>query len=177
MNEITLNSKNIILVPYDEKYFEQIFEWFAENQIKDLYFEAPINYNKMKFYEGFDKRIEEIYHTFLLVIDVNSSRPIGLIYSYNYEQESGIIYMNVFLQEKDYNENFEYSSIKLFCNYLFTYYSIRKIYFSTNDNEKVRTLSKIGFIMVGKLKEHTFNKGKYVDVFFLELNREGLYKE
>lgn len=178
MKEITLNNNNATLIPYDDRYFEQIFEWFSENQIRDLYFDAPINLNKMNFYEAFNKRIDDIYHTFLLIIDVNSNRLVGLIYSYNYEQESEIIYFNIFLQEKDYNKNLEENSIRLFCNYLFTYYPIRKIYFNLFDyeKEKIKSIKKTGFTMVGKLNEHTFNNGKYRDVFFFELNREGFYK-
>lgn len=171
MKEITMNARKINLVSYDEKYYENIFEWFSENQIKDLYYTETSNFNKAQLYEKLEKEISNMYHSFFVVLEMTTNIPVGIIYSYNYEPDSGIIYVNMFL-EKEKND-LEEECMLSFVKYLFTYYSLRKIYMHMYDYnyEKSKKFGEIGFKLIGKLQEYTYYKGKYRDVLLLELNR------
>lgn len=153
MNDLSLKGKIVYLVNNEEK-------------IKELKFETNDN-----------KRI----HIKLLIKLTDSENIIGEIYSYNYNSIDGYIYVNLSLQEEFMKEQFLHESIKMFFNYLFTCFPIRKIYYETYGNLLnkgiINNLKKIKFNLEANLKKDNFFDGEYHNRYILALYREDFFEE
>ena len=129
----------------------------------------------------YDRYIEKIkfksismsnIHVKLLIKSNNSDQILGYIFSYDYNKIDQHIKIDCDLDEKYMNMFFEEIVLK-FCNYLFTYFPIRKIYFEVcniYENSITELLERISFKKEACLKEDTFYNNRYYDkeIFTLE---------
>lgn len=128
---------------------------------------------KIKF-----KNIQNI-HIKLLVKLNNSDEIIGYILSYNYNRTDGHIRIDCQIEEK-YIEKYYKEIFKMFCNYLYTCFPIRKIYYEGCENiEKniLALLQNIKFRKEACLKKDTFYNNQYMDKYIFTLDIRDFYEE
>jgi RimJ/RimL family protein N-acetyltransferase len=71
------------------------------------------------------------YHIFMLIEHQRSSQIIGFIYSYDPQFVDGHCYLAVFIDRDWRKRGYGAEATCLFLNYLFTYFSFRKVYADT----------------------------------------------
>lgn len=130
-----------------------------------------------KYYNNITYKIgKEQLHIQMLIKLNNSEKIIGYICSYDYNKIDGYAYINIFLDE---NERCINGALKKFVNYLFTCFPIRKLYYKGNlyNMNDMKFLKMIGFELEANLKNYTFLRGNYCDLYILAIYREKFYKE
>lgn len=135
----------------------------------------------------YDRYIEKIkfksismnnIHVKLLIKSNISDLILGYIFSYDYNKIDQHIKIDCDLDEKYMDMFFEKVVLK-FCNYLFTYFPIRKIYFEVcniSEDNITELLEKIGFKKEACLKQDTFYNNRYLDkeIFTLDFENFGV---
>lgn len=168
---INLKGKYVKLIPYDEQYLEYMYvniindniEGFEECNIKqknDLY----------KFINTSNTSIK------VFIKDISINKVIGYIAGYKYNKVDGYIYITAILEkQKKLNEE----ALKLFIEYIFICFPIRKIYCEIygNHNNKLDVFQTIGFNEEAILDEDVFFDGKYYNRYILALYREDYHDE
>ena len=151
INTLSLKNVNISLINIDERNMR--------NQNCSLYI-SKIRYKNIKN-----------MHIKLLIQSNDSGQIIGYILSYNYNKIDGHIRIDIELDTM--YTNFLNDAISLFCNYLYTCFPIRKIYyeiFAEINNKTTLQLKKIGFQKEACLKEDTFFNNSYCDKYIFSLD-------
>ena len=133
----------------------------------------------------YDRYIEKIksismsnIHVKLLIKSNNSDQILGYIFSYDYNKIDQHIKIDCDLDEKYMNMFFEEIVLK-FCNYLFTYFPIRKIYFEVcniYENSITELLERISFKKEACLKEDTFYNNRYYDKEIFTLDDDEFFE-
>ena len=117
-------------------------------------------------------------HVKLLIKSNNSDQILGYIFSYDYNKIDQHIKIDCDLDEKYMNMFFEEIVLK-FCNYLFTYFPIRKIYFEVcniYENSITELLERISFKKEACLKEDTFYNNRYYDKEIFTLDDDEFFE-
>ena len=177
MNKIT--GKFCELLPFSSQYIRDIYNieidlnrltYFSEN-MKLISLEKYIDY--------FDKQLKNHYHIFFMVKKRSTGEVIGYLYTYNYNPSNGYIYMSI---SSDENINSLYAIAEagiLFINYLFSRYSLRKIYAEVYGfNLKSRHIvENTGFSLEGELKKHRYYNGQYHSLLTYALYKDFFLKQ
>lgn len=118
-------------------------------------------------------------HVKLHIKLLESEEIVGYILSYNYNKIDGYMYINILLNNKD--DDLFIESCKIFFEYLFLCFPVRKIYYeikeySLNKNY-IKNLRKLKFKLEAKLSNDSFFDGKYYNRYIFALYREDFYEE
>lgn len=132
--------------------------------------DAESNNNSKKF-------TNQSNHMELSVKLIDSDNNIGKICSYNYNQIDGYVYIFIDIS----NEKFFYEALELFINYLFSCFTIRKIYYQVYEHQlsknTIQGLKDLKFEIEANLKEDNYYDGKYLCKYIFALYRQNFYKE
>jgi len=121
---------------------------------------------------------KKIHIRLLIKLNLNG-QIIGYISSYNYNKIDGHICITCEIDEKYISDCLK-EALCLFCNYLFTCFPIRKIYFeacNTSENKFLDVLKSLNFKQEACLKGDTFYNNKYYDKYILTLDVSNLEVE
>ena len=174
MSNLSLKSKNIRLVPFDQIFFEEAYKWYINVTTIDLFLKKEHILSKEELYDYLmDKKLQIL----LFIVPIEKDTPVGCIYSYKYNQTDGYLYTKIFIKNEDdkiYTEAFD-----IFYNYLFTYFPIRKIYYEEYEYNKknIRHLKDFNFNLECCLKKYKFYSGEYYDKYIFTLFRKDFYEK
>lgn len=168
---LDLKGKYVKLIPYDEQYLDYLYVHLTTNNIEG--FEECELKQKNDLYKFMNNSNISIK---VFIKDISSNKTIGYIAGYNYNKVDGYIYITSILEEQ---KNLNKEALKLFIDYLFKCFPIRKIYCEVyeNDNNKLDILQTIGFSEEATLDEDVFFDGKYYNKHILALYREDYSNE
>ena len=177
METIKLSAKNIYLKPVSDEDLSYLYSKECDLSEKHLWSDnrtIPISF---EYKDEFWDRLKHFYHVFFMIYSKQNRCPIGFVYSYQLNQNDKVCYMTIYI-EKDYRKSFV-SAVAgtLFCDYLFSFYDLRKIYALVYDYNTASKdfLLHAGFVEEGRLKEHRYYSGKYYDMITLALYRTIFY--
>ena len=156
----------------------QIYKWETDIKIRPMWQDNNNLPSPFLYTNEFARKIENAYHTFFLSKSLTSQKNIGCVYSYNYNRIDGFIHITVFMDEQLRNGFLGAEAGVLFCEYLFKYFPLRKIYcvaFAYN-KESTSILEQAGFSREGVFKEHKYFNGKYHDMYTYAIYREEITK-
>ena len=174
MNDDYLKWKNVKLVKYEDKYFDYIYDLYQDYNSRYLFTNNLNIESKKKLWDEIKKKLNYIYHEFMIIINVKKQIPIGFIYSYDYNLQNNYFYIAICIEDKERNATFGAEAGIIFLNYLFNYYPIRKVYCTVYEYNKqsMKFLQNAGFKIEGILKEHRYFNGKYHNMNILAFYRE-----
>jgi len=166
---LELKGKYVKLIPYDEKYLEYLYAHLTSNNIEG--FEECELKQKNDLYKFMNNSNIKVF-----IKDISSDKTIGYIAGYNYNKVDGYIYITAILEKQ---KNLNKEALKLFIDYIFKCFPIRKIYCEVyeNDNDKLDILQTIGFSEEATLDKDVFFDGKYYNKHILALYREDYSNE
>ena len=169
--------KNIKLIPYEEKYFDYIYECYQEYNSRYLFTNELVIQSKREMWDYLKKKIASTYHEIMIAMDNTNSKPIGFVYSYNYNIYNEYLYITLYIRTKERNSILGAEVGAIFLDYLFKYYPIRKIYCSLFDynNSSKKVLKTAGFQLEGCLKQYRYFNREYHDMSIYALFRNEFY--
>lgn len=158
-----------------EKHFNEISSIFMEYKTRRLWSNIEkINcISELEYY--LERNFKNFYYDFFVIIA--NKRVIGFIYSHNVSLNAGHMMITSVINSNFKFRGYGYFSIIKFLNYLFSTYRIRKVFFSIYSHNKLSLnmayKSKLQF--EGTLKEYIYYDGKYYDLNYFSITREGFF--
>ena len=161
-----------------------------KDQIKFIYecyqdYQARIFFSNDMYVKSFNEFIKEIktkliykFNDLVIIKNLSNNNYIGFIYSYRYSANSGNIHTTVYIKPDSRNSIYFIQSCLGFYNYLFNSYSIRKVYCSVMEYNKIsiKLLNDLGFKLEGTLLKHKYLNGNYYNIEIYALYREQFLK-
>lgn len=179
METIKLSGKGIYLKPVSDEDLSYLYSKECDLEEKHLWSENRCIPVAFEYKNEFWDRLKHFYHTFFMIYSKKENMPIGFLFSYRYSTNDRIAYTTIYI-EKEYRQTYA-SAVAgtLFCDYLFTFYDLRKIYAMVYDynNASKGFLAHGGFVQEGRLKEYRYYNGKYYDMLTLALYRDVFYEK
>ncbi len=176
MNSVCLNWKNISLIPYENKYYNFIFDCYQDFSARNLFTSDISIRTKKEFWNIFNNKINTYYHEFMIALNNNGNIPIGFINSFDYNSNDGYLNIAIFIEKKYRKTIFPLEIGLVFLNYLFSRYPIRKIYCTVYNynTDSLNFLKKAGFSLEGELQKHKYFNGEYHNMKIFVLYRDKL---
>lgn len=177
MENRELSWKNITLIPYEESYFDFIYNCYQNYESRFLFTNDFVIISRNEFWDYIDKKASRDFHDFMIIRNDATNLPIGFIYTYNFDRQNDYIFFSIYLEEKSRNNINVAISGMIFFNYIFKYYPIRKIYCSVFDYNTIskKVLKNAGFQLEGNLKEYRYYNRAYHDMSIYSLFRKNFY--
>lgn len=178
MDKLGLEWRSIKLVHYSKEYFDFIYECYQDYDSVYLFCNQLEIRTKNEFWNIFTNKMSKFYDQYMIIISKENNRPIGFIYSYNYNTKNQTIYTALYIMGNYRKGIIGATAGLIFYNYLFKIKPIRKIYCTVYEynKESLNLLKTAGFIEEGILRKHRYMAGKYYDMHIMALRRENLYK-
>ena len=175
----SLKGKDLTLVPVSRKYLPLLHRWGSDPSSLYLWTSRRDILSEDEHAETLtSSRLREYYHVFLMVLN-SKNEAVGFVYSYDISLADGFVFITLFLEPSNRKSGLGAKAAMLFCDYLFAYYPLRKIYcdiFEYN-TKSLATLKNSGFEVEGALKKHRFFQGRYHTLYRLALYREKFFEK
>lgn len=172
----TLSGKGISLAPLKEEHLPLLHEWESNPSSLYLWTIRKDILSESEWKEMFYSRLRSYFHVFLVILN-SHDKPIGFIYSYDVNLVDGFVFVTTFLEPSSRKSGMGAKAGLLFCDYLFSYYPLGKVYcdvFEYNQ-DSLLALKTAGFLVEGTFKRHRFFRGRYYALYRLALYREEFY--
>lgn len=127
---------------------------------------------EQQFNNWLQLRLRNDFHDFFM-IDMNKE-TIGFVYNYCFSPIDGHCKIAVYIDASYRKFGIGALAAIHFMDYLFSTYSIRKIYLTIYDynEQSLKSNLQAGFISEGCLKQYRYLDGKFFDLHYLSISRE-----
>ncbi len=151
------------------------WEWFNERStVRNLFNSAHFTLpeEEKEFYEELKKNKDKM-PTFA-VIENEGEKLIGIA-GFNWinwgARWGEILY---YLSPEERGKGYGTETVRLLCEYAFAHLNLRKVWAKVHADNKasIRVLEKNGFTLAGRLREHVWSDGRYLDELIYERFRE-----
>ena len=181
MNTSELETKRISLRPIEETDYPVLFKWRNEFRFLSLFSAKREVISFESFIKEIKREFERNRHLQFIVSRKDTNKPIGTIFSFNFNPVDGYVFVNIYIDSEEENKGYGVEGIVLFVYYLFMFFPVRKICFEifSYNNLSLSTMqngSRYGFCEEGRFKEHRFFNGKHYDVFRFAIFRNSTDK-
>ncbi len=175
MRPIILKGKKVSLGILLRDDLKKSWEWFNERStVRNLFNSAHFTLpeEEEEFHEELKKNKDKM-PTFA-VIENKSGKLIGIAgFNWiNWQARWGeILY---YLSPEERGKGYGSEIVGLLCEYAFAHLNLRKVWTKVHADNKasIRVLEKNGFTLAGRLREHVWSDGKYLDELIYEGFRE-----
>ena len=157
-----------------------IFNW--RNDLDTLYLWSVSRklVSQRQFEDEFLNKMHQHFHCYCMVDrqrGEEDSSTIGMCYSYDASDVDGYAFICTYIVPDLTGNGLGVQATALFVDYLFTYFSLRKLYVDIFEyNElSLRTCQRAGFTIEGDFRQHHYFNGRYWDQYRLALYREGWF--
>lgn len=116
------------------------------------------------------------YHSRHMISLNKGSVPIGIVYTFSYNEADGYMFLNIYLVDKYRRRGYGAEACILLICELFDRLSLHKIYcdaFSSNE-QSVAMMRSAGLTQEGCLKGHRLYRGRRYDVVRFAVHQENL---
>jgi RimJ/RimL family protein N-acetyltransferase len=109
-----------------------------------------------------------------MICSIHSNAPLGMATCYGADMKNGFAYLAALIFAPYRRQAFVHEGIELFISYLWRAFPFRKLYAETIEPNfsKFSSATDIGWTVEGRLSDHQFVNGQYVDKVILSLTRE-----
>ncbi|ALM75398.1 GNAT family N-acetyltransferase [Thermococcus barophilus] len=175
MRPIILEGEKVSLGILLKEDLRKSWEWFNERStvrymFNSAYFTLPEEEEEL--YEDLKKNREKV--PLFAVVKNGDGKLIGIAgFNWiNWQARWGeILY---YLAPEERGKGYGSEIVKLLCDYAFKHLNLRKVWGKVHaDNVlSIRVLEKNGFKLAGKLKDHVWSDGRYIDELIYERFRK-----
>ncbi len=171
MHPIIMKGEKVSLAILLKEDLPKSWEWFNERStVQHLFNSAHFTLpeEEEEFYEDLKKNKEKT-PTFA-VIENESGKLVGIAgFNWiNWQARWGEIlyYLSPEEREKGYGTEI----VRLLCEYAFVHLNLRKVWAKVHEDNapSIRILEKNGFTLAGRLREHVWSDGQYLDELIYE---------
>lgn len=129
MTSCGLETSRIILRPIEESDYPTLHKWRNEFRFLKLFSSRREVASFDTFTKELRREFERNRHMQFIVERKNEKVPIGTIYSFNFNQVDGYVFINTYIDEVYENMGYGAEAVALLVCYLFKFLPIHKIYF------------------------------------------------
>ena len=178
MDISSVKSRHIILRPLVEQDLETIFKWKCSTSDLHLWFKRSEILSFREFLDDFNSFVRNYCHVLQMICATTSEVPVGMTYSYQADYLNGHAYVCTFVDESHRNYLYGAEASLLFVDYLFTYFTFRKLYAEVYEHnlDSINNLRKGQWVQEGCLKKHIWRLGEYKNMLIFALYKEHFYK-
>jgi len=170
--------KYLALYPVKEEDYPYIYKHEYDQETCYLWTNNREIHDFRTFTEEFRVKLKHFYHQYFMIMDHAGSKAVGVIFSYDYHRSDGHLSTTIFVDPEAQNGFIGVEAGILFYDYLFRWFSLRKIYSRVYGYNKrcLNFLKKGGFHEEGRLREYRYYDGVFHDVHVLAIDRESFFK-
>lgn len=166
-----LIGEKIILRPIKNEDWEKTVVWRNDLFIKSSTISHPFPITAEMEKSWYEENLQNKNNTFLpfTVIDKTSEKILGYfsLNNLNWISRNGFV-SGAIGEKANVGKGLGREAVALLLNYAFAYLNLNKVCAYVHDGHPaLKTWLKMGAIIEGKLKEHAFINGTYVDVLCL----------
>ncbi|WP_209477614.1 GNAT family N-acetyltransferase [Thermococcus stetteri] len=175
MRPLILKGEKVSLGVLLKEDLRKSWKWFNERStaralFNSAYFTLPEE--EEEFYEEMKKNKDKM--PIFAVVENGSGKLVGVAgFNWvNYQARWGEIFYYLATEER--GKGYGTEVVALLVNYAFNHLNLHKVWAKVHaDNgASIRVLEKNGFAPAGRLKDHVWSDGKYIDELLYELIRE-----
>jgi ribosomal-protein-alanine N-acetyltransferase len=175
MRPIILKGEKVSLGVLLKEDLSKSWEWFNERSttralFNSAYFTLPEE--EEEFYEEIKKNKEKM--PAFAVVENGSGKLVGVagFNLVNYQPRWGEIFYYISPEKR--GKGYGSEVVSLLVDYAFNHLNLHKVWAKVHSDNgtSIRVLEKNRFVLAGKLRDHVWSDGKYVDELFYELIRE-----
>lgn len=169
--------RQLSLRPFCQSDIEKILDWRSDPRSLAYWSNrralVPIEQAKEEFYAD----LRGDMHVFQM-ISHSKYGEIGAIYSYDAQFVDQHCWVTTYLEEEHRNRGLGAVATAMFVDYLFTYFSFRKLYFDVYEYNvpSLSSLESFGLKVEGSFPEHRYFNDKWHSLKRLALYRESSEK-
>lgn len=170
----SIELKKITINNITDKEIDFLYDCHQDIKTRYLYSNDMSVKSRIGFIKDFQKKLNYKYHEFMLVKNVENNEYIGFINSFRYSPNDGNLYTTICIISKYRNTIYGVQAGMTFYEYLFNKYTIKKIYCSVYNYNKMSMnfLKTAGFKIEGILKSNKYFNGEYYDMYIYSLYKE-----
>ena len=170
-------TRSVSLVPLEEKHFLLLREW--ENDIASLFLWTTRKRvsSRDEFAQTIREWADRHCHAYFVIELSAAKKIVGFIYCSNTNLNDSWGHVTTYIEPRYRKSGVGAKAHILFLDFLFSYYSFRKIYYDVYSYNKIsiKTILNAGGVKEGELREHRFWKGKYYSLYKMAMYREIFY--
>lgn len=171
---IVLHGRRIELRAIEDVDIPVLCEWRNSERFMDLCSTRRNSVTIQEFRDELQRDFSRDRHVQMLIC--KGEIPIGTIYSYNFNQTDGYVFVTTFLTESCGKKGYGAEAFAVFMFYLFHEFGLHKIYteaYSYN-NESLSAMKNAGLVEEGRFCEHRLFNGNRYDLIRLAFFRSRL---
>ena len=100
---------------------------------------------------------------------------VGICALFNHDAEAQVCELGIMIGDKAYwGQGIGRETIQLLLHYAFHYRNLRRIYLTVNgtNDRSIRAYQACGFVEEGRLRQHVWSDGAYIDFVYMGILRE-----
>lgn len=174
MKAPTLKGERVRLVPLSQKHLEQLFAWWNDPAMLFLWQHKRRIQSFEEWAQKFERLLNGTIDTFLVILEEETGKPIGFVYSYNTNAIDWYTYLCTFVDGEHLSQGCGKEATALFLDYLMVYLPLRKVYAEVYEFNEVslNATRSYGFEEEGFLRGHRWLDGRYWGMYILALTRD-----
>lgn len=145
---------------------KSLFDWLPQHSFQSQ--DEVISY--------FDNRLKGYYHEFFTIKNYKNNM-VGIVYSHDYYPNDRHTMMSVIIFDNYRMLGYGALASIIFCNYLFSYYSLNKIFTSVYSYNKLSmSLQKTAALnFEGKLTAYRYYNNQFYDLYYYSILKDNFY--
>ena len=169
--------RRLFLRPFCRSDLERILDWRSDPRSLAYWSNrralVPVEQAEAEFYAA----LKADMHVFQIICH-SKYGEIGAIYSYDAQFVDQHCWVTIYLEEEHRNRGLGAIATAMFVDYLFTYFSFRKLYFDVYEYNalSLSSLESFGLKVEGSFPEHRYFNDEWHSLKRLALYRESLAK-
>lgn len=170
-----LYGKRIRLRPLDWDDLDVLQKWYEDPDVS--YWASGSHPDTLYSRYALEEQYERESHSEIIgrfIIETLDKEPIGLISYKSTNRQIQSVMIGIFLGEKDYwGQGYGTEAVRVFLRYLFEQWNYRRVELETwTGNERaIRTYTKCGFQIEGRLRDGFYVAGQYYDRILMGILR------
>lgn len=179
MEIVSIVGRHLLLRPFLNEDLSIVFGWRSKVSDLFLWYQRPEILSFDEFCADFAGFRRNIIHVLMMITLGPNQNAIGMVYSYKADYINGHAFLCTYLDENYRQSLYGGEATLLFLEYLFGYFSFRKVYAEIYDYNSVSLSNSIkgGFVEEGRYKSHKWYKNAYRDMIILALYREAFFSK
>jgi RimJ/RimL family protein N-acetyltransferase len=173
----SITTRTLILSEIQEQDLKTLFTWRNSDSFIKFCTVRKKSVNFDEFYQELKRDFERDRYSQMIIRLKRSNAPIGTVYCYNLNREHGFAFVTIFLEDQFQRKGFGIEAFGSFLCWLFdSLPELYKVYaevYEINEHS-ISCLTRAGFEIEGRFKEHTVLNCKRCDLMRLAFYRRQL---
>lgn len=160
-----MSTKRIYLTPFETTHIQYLHKWLNDERAIRMIGRTPLTYEEV-VQEVEKKRMN---NDLILGIENDKKELVGWVFLKDIDHGHGRASIGILLSSESRGHGYGRMAMEQMIDLGFKQLRLNKIYLTTRgiNEQAIALYEKIGFVTEGKLRNHAYVDGKYVDTYFM----------